>query len=623
MADEPIVQKDLFSGTALAGDEIFPDIPTEDLLFESNEALILPCGASKNPAACALEAYERYTGPMWKEARATVPEGTKLPAALKDAGVDMYILSAKHGLIPADELIEDYDVKMTPERLEEIKADKTLTESIKGTLSRYKPDKVRLGTPKSYTKLITDVMGPEAEGYSSVFEKGSGSGLQKKGIVDFLRSRIQGKTGTEMVPYEDPRQPNLPMGERKKLRGAQSLSKGIGTLARRYSPIMNIISAAQMVWDELPSETKDEITTFMTRSPESLYTEDGLDYFRRLLGITPEGGIMEVANEIPETVQLDLVNDFIKKTVKNEGVGGLFDFDYGEDALRQVQERQRRDVELQRKMNIIDKAANPYELKKYQSSFKDPQFKKVSSDPLFEVVDLNLPMQKRPTKGNIFRGQAYRQLMGDDPKFREGETPPGFTSEDMDYMKKEGLIYEAPRTNYFVEPVHPPVEIPEIFNSPSGVSYGDMDQVQLISSQLDQQNRGERDPNIDGFKQPDFARQSPPEDPSVYAYPDGSPKTDHPSRDLAEKISRMNFKQMAGDRVSYLKQVIQSYERNIENVNGRIERIQKNPQNFGLDLTAVQDEVEGYKNFSIPSIEKRIDQLNQEIEKLTNTFIEG
>jgi len=80
---------------------------------------------------------------------------------------------------------------------------------------------------------------------------------------------------------------------------------------------------------------------------------------------------------------------------------------------------------------------------------------------------------------------------------------------------------------------------------------------------------------------------------------------------------------MAGDRVGYLKEVIQSYERNIENVNGRIERIQKNPQNFGLDLTAVQDEVEGYKNFSIPSIEKRIDQLNQEIEKLTNTFIEG
>ena len=215
-ADRPTaLLNDLFDQLGWGPSEV-SGVPTEQILKDvsPNEVLILPCGSAKDPASCAMEAYKRYTGPMWGEARKAM--GADAPKFLEKAGLDLYILSAEHGLMDAGKLIENYDRELTPERLEEIKGDKTLRETISNTLAQYDPDKIHLGTPKKYTKLITDVMGRD---YKSVFPEGSGSGLQKKGIIDYIKSRAQ--TSKEMVPYEDLDEPTLPMGDGVKKEAVQ------------------------------------------------------------------------------------------------------------------------------------------------------------------------------------------------------------------------------------------------------------------------------------------------------------------------------------------------------------------------------------------------------------------
>lgn len=63
---------------------------------------VVPCGASKAPTACA--AADLYTGSLFREV---------LAAAVAEAGAEnVLILSALYGLLPLDEVLAPYDVKM-------------------------------------------------------------------------------------------------------------------------------------------------------------------------------------------------------------------------------------------------------------------------------------------------------------------------------------------------------------------------------------------------------------------------------------------------------------------------------------------------------------------------------
>ena len=42
----------------------------------------------------------------------------------------------------------------------------------------------------------------------------------------------------------------------------------------------------------------------------------------------------------------------------------------------------------------------------------------------------------------------------------------------------------------------------------------------------------------------------------------------------------------------------------------------ENPVSYGLDMNAVTEDIEGYRKFSIPSINKRIEEIKNEIEKI-------
>ena len=653
MADEPkqpatVVQDDFFD-LANRPSQIAPP-PAE---LNPNDALILPCGGTKDPASCAMEAYKRYVGPTWNETRKALggegfpnyqDKSQNIPQALKNMGVDMYVLSAEYGLIPADTLIENYDRRMTPDRREEIKADKNLSQTISDTLSQYNPEKIHLGTPKDYTKLITDVMGRD---YKSVFPKGSGQGSQKKGVVDFLKLRLledaSKATGQELIPFgEDPSQPVLPMDEKKSKEGVSSkVWKGIGALARKRIPIMEIISAAQGAWNDLDPKTRKEVSNFMeTPFYELLGMEkEGIDYFRNLVGLPP-GGIADVVDDPMGDMsrQLDIVNDTIlkedyetKEKVKNEGIGGLFDFDFGEGSSEVQKTKQAQDFELRRKQGIMDKAANPFETKQVRrGGMTEDRSYKLPSDPLFEVSEVELGNQNKPRSGQAARSSKFRELMGDDPKLSEGDLPRGYSKRDEEYLREQGLLYEkpsSPKSNYFAEPLDPPVEIPEFDRGPAGQVIGD---IQNQSFQLEN-----LDPNETGIKNPLFGKNQPPVSPLSYLDENGSVKEFyigilssenlkkfHSGDPFLEPLLRypenplLGVKEVSKKYLSHQRDVLASYERNIENINGRIKNMIENPVSYGLDMNAVTEDIEGYRKFSIPSINKRIEEIKNEIEKI-------
>lgn len=70
--------------------------------------LILPCSKVKKPLT-EVQAIELYDGPFYKVLKKNYPDN-----------LDVFILSAKYGLISSDEIISYYDQIMTLNRAEEL-----------------------------------------------------------------------------------------------------------------------------------------------------------------------------------------------------------------------------------------------------------------------------------------------------------------------------------------------------------------------------------------------------------------------------------------------------------------------------------------------------------------------
>jgi len=80
--------------------------------------LILSCSQRKRHEEGLLPAIERYDGPLFRILRRYLQSG----AVNKDrrANLDIYILSAEFGLIPADRQIPEYERRMTLARAQEL-----------------------------------------------------------------------------------------------------------------------------------------------------------------------------------------------------------------------------------------------------------------------------------------------------------------------------------------------------------------------------------------------------------------------------------------------------------------------------------------------------------------------
>lgn len=98
-----------------SGFPLFPDLPTKGtsmtVCSEQRRLLIIACTATKRRDVRLLPAIDRYCGPSFRVLRRWLSDHPEAAARL-----DVCILSAEFGLVPANQPIPDYDRRMTAAR---------------------------------------------------------------------------------------------------------------------------------------------------------------------------------------------------------------------------------------------------------------------------------------------------------------------------------------------------------------------------------------------------------------------------------------------------------------------------------------------------------------------------
>jgi hypothetical protein len=163
-------------------------------LFNSNtkqgrKLLIVSCSADKCPDPGDMEAFDRYTGDMYK---------TIKKAGVPEENVDLAIMSAKYGLIRRDTQIPTYNVKMDKEIAGNLLKDPAQVNRIRNTITGY--DEVVVEGSDLYKSVVKEAAGDiPLRDFKVDFKKavelgevkpdgGYGSGRQKQSVGNFLRS---------------------------------------------------------------------------------------------------------------------------------------------------------------------------------------------------------------------------------------------------------------------------------------------------------------------------------------------------------------------------------------------------------------------------------------------------
>lgn len=92
------------------------DVVAMSMPPDTRSLLIAACSQRKRTGPALLPAIERYDGPVYRLLRRYIKEQSQ---AAKDVP-DIYILSAKFGLMPSSQLIPAYDQRMTAQRARDL-----------------------------------------------------------------------------------------------------------------------------------------------------------------------------------------------------------------------------------------------------------------------------------------------------------------------------------------------------------------------------------------------------------------------------------------------------------------------------------------------------------------------
>ena len=113
--------------------------------------LLLGCSQKKVAKCGRLPAFQRYDGPAYRVFRKFLRDDP-------DAGppLNLYILSAKYGLISGDILIPDYDLQMTTERAEQLRS--AAQRSLALILSLHSYDEIFVVMGKVYREVISELL---------------------------------------------------------------------------------------------------------------------------------------------------------------------------------------------------------------------------------------------------------------------------------------------------------------------------------------------------------------------------------------------------------------------------------------------------------------------------------
>lgn len=156
---------------------------------KGRKLLIVSCSADKCPDPGDMEAFDRYTGDMFKSIK---------KQGIPEENVDLAIMSAKYGLIRRDTKIPNYNVKMDKEIANNLLNDPTQVARIKNTIEGY--DEVVVEGSDLYKSVIKEAAGDAPiKDFKLDFKKaveageidpagGYGSGRQKQSVGKFIRS---------------------------------------------------------------------------------------------------------------------------------------------------------------------------------------------------------------------------------------------------------------------------------------------------------------------------------------------------------------------------------------------------------------------------------------------------
>ena len=109
--------------------------------------LILSCSQSKRSTPDLIPALERYDGPVFRVINKFMRE-----YPFEAQSLDVYILSAKFGLIPSRHLIPNYDYRVTMQRVRELQPP-TLT-ALKQILIDRQYDELFISMGKDYLRIL-------------------------------------------------------------------------------------------------------------------------------------------------------------------------------------------------------------------------------------------------------------------------------------------------------------------------------------------------------------------------------------------------------------------------------------------------------------------------------------
>jgi cytoplasmic iron level regulating protein YaaA (DUF328/UPF0246 family) len=140
--------------------------------------LVQSCSQSKNPAASPGPALDIYDGYYYKIIKKSRREGEF------DPQLDIAILSAKYGLLDADEEIGVYDQRMTDERAAELRP--AVTDALQSRITSEVYDAVVVNAGMAYQAAIDE------SALNVPVQYISGGGIGEKG--HYLKRFIRGES---------------------------------------------------------------------------------------------------------------------------------------------------------------------------------------------------------------------------------------------------------------------------------------------------------------------------------------------------------------------------------------------------------------------------------------------
>lgn len=140
--------------------------------------LVQSCSATKKQVTEPTRALDVYDGYFFRIIKKAIRE----EAFRSD--VDICILSAKYGLIDAEDTIITYDQRMTPSRAEELR--ESVTGDIRKRIEEGEYDEIVLNLGKEYLRAVDNLSGWNGIDISTI--DGRGIGSKGRELKRFVRS---------------------------------------------------------------------------------------------------------------------------------------------------------------------------------------------------------------------------------------------------------------------------------------------------------------------------------------------------------------------------------------------------------------------------------------------------